>query len=156
MSRLRHDEQVYEITLVPGKPASVDGQTVSGTLEVVGPATFVWRDAARGEVLHCVRVGDQIHLAWQGRVYRLSEEREGATRTTRHAAGALEAPMPGKVIKLSVEVGQAVKKGQELLVIEAMKMENALRAPRDGQVKHLAVRVGDMVSPGVVLVEVEE
>jgi acetyl/propionyl-CoA carboxylase alpha subunit len=155
VTRLRHDDAVHEVLLAPGKPAQVDGEPVPGALEAVGPATFVWRDAARGEVFHCVRVGDQIHLAWQGRVYRLSEEREGATRATRHATGALEAPMPGKVIKVSVTVGQAVKKGQELLVIEAMKMENALRAPKDGHVKSLAARVGDMVSPGLVLVEVE-
>ncbi|HET8645384.1 MAG TPA: biotin/lipoyl-containing protein, partial [Vicinamibacteria bacterium] len=45
--------------------------------------------------------------------------------------------------------------GEELLVVEAMKMENALRAPRDGTVKSVAAKVGDMVSPGVVLVELE-
>ena len=46
-------------------------------------------------------------------------------------------------------------KGQELLVVEAMKMENALRAPRDGTVKSVSARPGDMVNPGVVLVELE-
>jgi biotin carboxyl carrier protein len=63
--------------------------------------------------------------------------------------------MPGKVIKLSVREGQAVAKGDEILVVEAMKMENAIRAPRDGRVTRLAAKVGDMVSPGVVLVEIE-
>ena len=43
--------------------------------------------------------------------------------------------MPGKVIAVKVEAGQTVAKGQELLVVEAMKMENAIRAPRDGRVK---------------------
>ncbi|PYQ05691.1 MAG: hypothetical protein DMF82_08010 [Acidobacteria bacterium] len=51
--------------------------------------------------------------------------------------------------------GQPVTKGQELLVVEAMKMENALRAPRDGVVRSVAARPGDMVSPGLVLVELE-
>lgn len=155
MTRLRHEERVHELALAPGQPSRVDGEAISGTVEVIDATTFVWREGARGEVFHCVRVGDQIHLAWQGRVYRLSEEREGATRAQRHLSGGLEAPMPGKVIKVSVEVGQLVKKSQELLVIEAMKMENALRAPKDGRIKSLAVRVGDMVSPGAVLVEVE-
>jgi biotin carboxyl carrier protein len=61
--------------------------------------------------------------------------------------------MPGKVTVVRAVPGQAVRKGDELLVIEAMKMENALRAPRDGVVKSVAAKPGDMVSPGVVLVE---
>ena len=64
--------------------------------------------------------------------------------------------MPGKVIAVRVAPGQAVRKGDEMLVIEAMKMENALRAPHDGTVKAVTVRVGDMVSPGTVLVELDE
>jgi pyruvate carboxylase subunit B len=52
-------------------------------------------------------------------------------------------------------VGQAVKKGDEVVVVEAMKMENALRAPRDGTIKSVTVQVGDMVGPGAVLVELE-
>jgi biotin carboxyl carrier protein len=63
--------------------------------------------------------------------------------------------MPGRVSAVKVAPGQAVTKGQELLVIEAMKMENALRAPRDGRVKHVRVRLGEMVGPGLVLVELE-
>ena len=61
--------------------------------------------------------------------------------------------MPGKVTAVKVAPGQTVVKGQELLVIEAMKMENALRAPRDGRVKDVNARLGEMVSPGLVLVE---
>jgi len=83
----------------------------------------------------------------------------GATATeraaARHASGALEAPMPGKVIAVRVSPGQQVARGDELVVVEAMKMENALRAPRAGTVKAVAARVGDMVAPGVALVELE-
>ena len=63
--------------------------------------------------------------------------------------------MPGKVIAVKVAPGDTVGKGDELLVVEAMKMENAIRAPREGRVKSVSARVGDMVSPGVVLVELE-
>jgi 3-methylcrotonyl-CoA carboxylase alpha subunit len=64
--------------------------------------------------------------------------------------------MPGKVIAVKVEAGQQVTRGQELLVVEAMKMENAIRAPRDGRIKSVSAAVGDSVSPGTILVELEE
>ena len=63
--------------------------------------------------------------------------------------------MPGRVTAVRVEAGQRVKRGEELLVVEAMKMENALRAPRDGVVRAVHVSPGDMVVPGRPLVELE-
>jgi acetyl/propionyl-CoA carboxylase alpha subunit len=125
------------------------------SVELVAPGTFVWREGTRVETFHCVRDGEIIHLFWRGTAYRIEENGESPRSAHRAVSGALEAPMPGRVIAVRVEPGQAVKKGQELLVVEAMKMENALRAPRDGTVKSVAARPGDMVSPGVVLVELE-
>jgi acetyl/propionyl-CoA carboxylase alpha subunit len=125
------------------------------SVEPVAPGIFVWREGARVETFHCVRDGDVIHLFWRGTAYRLEEAGESPGSAHRAVSGALEAPMPGRVTAVRVEPGQAVTKGQELLVVEAMKMENALRAPRDGTVKSVAARPGDMVSPGVVLVELE-
>jgi 3-methylcrotonyl-CoA carboxylase alpha subunit len=87
--------------------------------------------------------------------YRLEEDGESSRSAHRAVSGALEAPMPGRVVAVHVAPGQSVTKGQELLVVEAMKMENALRAPREGRVKAVAARAGDMVSAGVVLVEIE-
>jgi len=125
------------------------------SVERVAPGVFVWREGSRVETFHCVRDGDVIHLFWRGTAYRLEEDGESSRAAHRTVSGALEAPMPGRVIAVRVEPGQAVTKGQELLVVEAMKMENALRAPRDGRVKSVAARAGDMVVPGVVLVELE-
>lgn len=125
------------------------------TVQPLGCNTFVWRDGDHAETFHCVRDKGVIHLFWRGAVYRIEEGHDGGRAAHRAPSGALEAPMPGRVIAVRVAPGQAVTKGQELLVIEAMKMENALRAPRDGAVKAVAARLGDMVSPGVVLVELE-
>jgi acetyl/propionyl-CoA carboxylase alpha subunit len=124
-------------------------------IEPLGCNAFVWREGDRVETFHCVRDKHVIHLFWRGAVYRIDEDSERARSAHRPVTGALEAPMPGRVISVRVAPGQAVAKGQELLVVEAMKMENALRAPREGVVKAVAARVGDMVSPGVVLVELE-
>jgi acetyl/propionyl-CoA carboxylase alpha subunit len=66
--------------------------------------------------------------------------------------GAIRSPMPGKVTQLSVKAGDAVKKGQALVTLEAMKMEHALTAPFDGKVEAVGVALGDQVSEGAVLV----
>jgi 3-methylcrotonyl-CoA carboxylase alpha subunit len=75
-----------------------------------------------------------------------------------HAAGdgAILAPMPGKVIAVDVAAGEAVTKGQRLLVLEAMKMEHALTAPFDGTVTELDVREGQQVQVEALLAKVEK
>ena len=70
--------------------------------------------------------------------------------------GALIAPMPGMVTALNVQQGQAVKRGDVLLVLEAMKMENGLKAPFDGTVAELKVALGAQVSEGAVLARIEK
>jgi len=67
----------------------------------------------------------------------------------------VNAPMPGKIISVKVKVGDAVKKGQELLIMEALKMQNAIRTPTDGAVKEIHVKAGDPVQTGTPLVSVE-
>ncbi len=87
---------------------------------------------------------------------------EALTETPRFPAasdasvkGGFMAPMPGKVIKVNVQAGEAVKTGQVLLVLEAMKMEQATRSPADGTVKQVLVREGDQVTAGQILVVME-
>ncbi len=68
---------------------------------------------------------------------------------------ALKAQMPGKVVRLLVEPGAAVAKGQPLLVVEAMKMQNEIPAPRDGTIRKVHARPGAVVERGTLLVEAE-
>jgi biotin carboxyl carrier protein len=63
--------------------------------------------------------------------------------------------MPGRVVRVLVEVGQEVEEGQALVVIEAMKMQNELKSPKAGRVARIAVGVGDTVGAGEVLAVVE-
>ena len=69
------------------------------------------------------------------------------------AAGSVEvtAPMPGKVVAVKGAVGQAVKKGDVILVLEAMKMENDIVAPQDGTIASIHASTGDSVESGAVL-----
>ena len=158
MTRLFWGEQEHDVALRSsgsGLEVVVDGRPFHPNVTEVAPWTYLARSGTRVETFHCVRQGDAIHLFWRGAAYRLQELSEDAPSVHRHSAGALEAPMPGKVIAIRVEVGQKVAKGEEVLVVEAMKMENAVRAPRAGTVKAVAVKVGDRVSPGTVLAELE-
>ncbi len=69
------------------------------------------------------------------------------------AAGeAVNAPMPGNILKVNVSAGQAVKAGDVLVVLEAMKMENEIVAPRDGSVAQVVVTKGAVVDTGAPLV----
>jgi propionyl-CoA carboxylase alpha chain len=67
----------------------------------------------------------------------------------------LLSPMPGLLVSLAVAVGQEVKAGEELAVVEAMKMENVLRAERDGVVKLLHAAAGDSLAVDQAIVEFE-
>ncbi len=68
-------------------------------------------------------------------------------------AGSVEvtAPMPGKILSVKANPGQAVKKGEVILLLEAMKMENEVVAPQDGTIASVNVSSGDMVESGDVL-----
>jgi len=67
-------------------------------------------------------------------------------------AGDVKAPMPGLVLNVMVEPGQMIKKGDAIIVLEAMKMENILKAAADGEVKKILVRKGDKVEKNQVMV----
>ena len=68
------------------------------------------------------------------------------------AGDAVTAPMPGTILKVNVQNGQAVKAGQVLVVLEAMKMENEIMAPKDGTVTQVVVSKGASVDTGAPLV----
>lgn len=67
------------------------------------------------------------------------------------AGDAVTAPMPGNILKVNVTAGQAVKEGDVLVVLEAMKMENDIVAPEDGTIASINVANGDAVESGAVL-----
>ena len=94
-----------------------------------------------------------------GNVYEVTVE-EGFTGAAKAApapaapaAGsvAVTAPMPGKILGVKLQAGTAVKRGQVILILEAMKMENEIVAPQDGTIASINVAVGDMVEPGATL-----
>jgi biotin carboxyl carrier protein len=83
----------------------------------------------------------------------------GGRRRVGVAAGSgplrIAAPMPGKVVRVLVKVGDAVVARQPVVVVEAMKMENELRADRDGTVAHVHAREGMLVDAGALLIVIQ-
>ncbi len=68
---------------------------------------------------------------------------------------AIKAPMPGLILEINVTVGQEVQEGDNLLILEAMKMENSFDSPRAGVIKSIAVEKGQAVDKGQLLIEFE-
>jgi len=149
-------------------------ETAPGRHEVqVGEATFSVDARRAAEGIWSLLIGPDAHtvdvneedgvfvVQVDGETYRIrvEEETRYIIRTRGgHAAQAgqsLKAPMPGRVVLVEVTVGQAVRPGDGLIVLEAMKMENEFRATVAGVVKEVRVQVGQAVNPGDVLVVIE-
>lgn len=106
------------------------------------------------------RNGDDLWLIIHGRVLPLTIETErdrllkvAAQAAAGEGGGALiKAAMPGLVVRINVAVGQTVKRGDAVLILEAMKMENEVRAPADGVIKEIRVNERDSVEKGAPLI----
>lgn len=79
----------------------------------------------------------------------------GMSQLANSKVDKIKAPMPGLVLDILIEEGQSISKGDEVLVLEAMKMENVLKAPGDGVVKSISIKKGDAVEKNQVLLVLE-
>jgi 3-methylcrotonyl-CoA carboxylase alpha subunit len=102
------------------------------------------------------RNGDVFFVTVAGDVYTLTREQPGggAAQVEAVASPEIVAPMPGKVIQVMVAAGDRVERGDTILILEAMKMENRLTAEAAGTVETVKVAAGDLVDGGQVLVTV--
>jgi 3-methylcrotonyl-CoA carboxylase alpha subunit len=98
--------------------------------------------------------GAEITLFENGAAFDLARRRKSYGDGGGASSGTILSPMPGKIIAVEVEVGQAVVKGQKLVTLEAMKMEHSLVAPFDGVVAELNAVVGGQVQVEAVLVKI--
>jgi propionyl-CoA carboxylase alpha chain/3-methylcrotonyl-CoA carboxylase alpha subunit len=115
----------------------------------------VWSGLVGDEPFAAVLVGDVVDATVGGWRLKLEAGHDGVA--TDEAGGHVAvAPMPGAVVALRAAPGQAVAKGELLLVIEAMKTENRVLAPRDGIVLEVRCSVGDVVAAEQVLVVLGE
>ena len=106
----------------------------------------------------CQVGSDEVEVYLRGSRYlaEVVDPRRKALRIGQGAAGdRVATQMPGRIVKVCAEVGQAVSKGDVLVVVEAMKMENPLKSPRDGVVSGIEVSEGDLVEGKTTLITLE-
>ncbi|MGK2911976.1 MAG: acetyl/propionyl/methylcrotonyl-CoA carboxylase subunit alpha [Sphingobium sp.] len=99
---------------------------------------------------------EDVLIAEGGQVWRLSPWRTAGLSGGSASDGMILSPMPGRIIAVGVAEGDIVTKGQQLVTLEAMKMEHSLVAPFDGAVVRLSAIEGGQVSEGALLVEIEK
>ena len=129
----------------------------------VGPGLHSLLIGGRSYEVDLLEVEGALMVLVDGQPFRVEirREQESPARAAIQRSGApsgqemVTAPMPGKVTKILVAVGQAVRPGDGIVVMEAMKMENELKASRGGTVAELRVEEGRAVNGGDVLVVIE-
>jgi 3-methylcrotonyl-CoA carboxylase alpha subunit len=100
---------------------------------------------------------DKLWVQWNGRLYGVPADLKLAQRAARgEETQELEAPFSCKVLKISVKAGQTVKKGDPVVVVEAMKMEYAYASPKDGTIAKVLVNEGEIVQGGAPFVAWKE
>jgi len=116
----------------------IDNRSLEAIVEERGEA---WEVLIEGE-LYTVKVQDE-------RAYRLAKARSNVDVMTGDVN--VVSPMPGLIIAVTAIEGQLVKKGDQIVILESMKMENELRSPRDGQIKQVYTKTGASVEKGQIL-----
>jgi biotin carboxyl carrier protein len=96
-------------------------------------------------------------LIIEGTKYRtiFTSKFENRKQFVPHNPKLIVSVIPGTVLKVHIKAGQKVTQGHELMVLEAMKMENLIKSPLNGKVKDVKVKPGDKVSKGFVMIELE-
>jgi biotin carboxyl carrier protein len=146
-SEAEHKAVVHDdgtVSIDDGAPISVRAGTGGEVRVGAPPARVAWTAAA----------GEMRWVYLDGEVFEIEVQVEGRKRRASAAHGSLSAPMPASVVRVDARVGEAVRRGDTLVILEAMKMELPVRAPSDGMVTAVHCKPGDLVQPGVPLIEI--
>jgi len=140
---------------------SCNGQDRLVALHAAGPQLrgeqlVIEQNGVRRSLL-AVRAEDSLFLRWGDEMHSVTLfDPITAVEASQSHQGGLTAPMNGSIVRVLVEIGQAVEAGAQLVVLEAMKMEHSIRAPHAGVVKALYCQEGEMVTEGNALVELAD
>jgi biotin carboxyl carrier protein len=157
-------KRIVQLEEVDGRLAvTVDGTRKMLEVRSSGPGRYTWIEGTRVVSAEVEKAGDKLAVTLRGETLaveladaRLEELPVLAPSGPRISGpSTLRAPMAGRVVKVLARAGDAVKAGQGVLVVEAMKMENEVRSPRDGRVREVRVTEGAAVESGEELAVVE-
>lgn len=98
-----------------------------------------------------VRSGNKTHVSFRGRTYLV--EKPSRRRVAESSNGEIRAPMPGQIVDVLRKSGDLVVKGDRLIVLEAMKMQQPILAISEGKILEILVKLGDQVEDGQILVK---
>ncbi|NVJ45582.1 MAG: acetyl-CoA carboxylase biotin carboxyl carrier protein subunit [Cytophagia bacterium] len=147
-----------------GEQPLLNGSPINWSLTEIGNKRYlVSKDhkTFKCELLKLDQAGKTIEIKINKNIYTISLkdkmdillEKMGIDMAVASAVNDLKAPMPGLVLDIPVQVGQEVQKGDQLIILEAMKMENVLKAVGDGVVKNIEVSKGNSVEKNQVLIK---
>jgi biotin carboxyl carrier protein len=136
---------------VEGERVGIEGATF--TVESFGDGVYRVTGNTGQQSIGVAGPPDRPWVFVDGLVTQVEIEAASRTRPRGRGSQDLSAPMPATVIRVVVEPGATVSKGETLLVLEAMKMEVPVRAPADGVVTAVHCKPGDLVQPGVALLD---
>jgi 3-methylcrotonyl-CoA carboxylase alpha subunit len=132
-----------------------EAELIPGSAEVIAlPDRLAVRTASGMRTAAAYRQGDSIFISYGGNTYTI--EKATRAKAGRGAGdGDLRAPMPGLIVEVLVQEGQPIAKGDKVLVLEAMKTQQAFLAPFDGVVASIQVSKGDQVADGQQLAVIQ-
>ena len=158
---LEHELEIEELANAGAFEINLGGKKINADLRQAGPASFSIIIDNRSFDLDVIRQGEEFVVSSRSGVTRLtledSRRRLMHSREAREVSGKVQmrAMMPGRVLSVSVQVGDQVEAHQGVLVIEAMKMENELKSPKAGKVAEVKVTAGQTVEKGELLIVIE-
>jgi pyruvate carboxylase subunit B len=154
--------KTFEIDIQRDGSLLVNGERREVDFRAMGPALYsILMDNLSYELVIEEREGD-IEVLVRGKLYsgqvlderaQLMAARSGGMKIDSGEA-SIKSPMPGLIVTIPVEVGQAVKAGQTVAILESMKMQNELKAPRDGVIHQIHVSAGQSVEQNKVLITI--
>jgi biotin carboxyl carrier protein len=147
-----------------GDGVLVNGNRINADIKQLSPSTWHIIEQLKSynvEVVEFDRLTKTAEIRVNNNIYSIAAkdqfdvllEKMGLTGLASAKISELKAPMPGLVLKVFVEDGMEIKKGDSLFILEAMKMENIIKSPVDTVVKTIKIKPGDKVEKGQILVQ---